>query len=213
MTKRGPGSTVFVIDDDANVRDAIVGLLRSVGLAVSAFGSAAEFLQFPQRRRPGCLVLDVRLPGMSGLEFQRHLGEEGLTLPIVFITGHGDIPMSVQAMKLGAVDFLTKPFRDQDLLDAINRALQMDRNRRRELAETESIRRRFDSLTERERDVMRLIVAGLLNKQTAARLGTTEATVKVQRGQVMRKMKALSLPNLVKMATLLGLPVGKPARH
>jgi FixJ family two-component response regulator len=209
MAKRGGNEAVFVIDDDAGIREAIAALLGSIGLAAYGFATPQEFTRSPERHRPGCLVLDVRLPGISGLEFQRQLAAEGTSLPIVFITGHGDIAMSVLAMKAGAVDFLTKPFRDQDLIDAINTALLLGRVRRREDSDAHRIRRRFDALTERERDVMRLIVSGLLNKQAAARLGTTEATVKVQRGQVMRKMKAKSLPGLVKMATTLGLRIGQ----
>jgi FixJ family two-component response regulator len=203
------GEAIFVIDDDAGVRQAIAGLLRSVGLSPYGFETPQDFIRSPERHRPGCLVLDVRLPGISGLDFQRQLAAEGVRLPIVFISGHGDIAMSVRAMKAGAVDFLAKPFHDQDLIDAINSALVRDRVRRREDSATDRIRRRFDSLTERERDVMRLIVSGLLNKQAAARLGTTEATVKVQRGQVMKKMKAKSLPALVRMATTLGFPIGQ----
>ena len=199
---------VFVIDDDLGIREAIARLLRSVGLSAYGFETPRDFLRSPERHRPGCLVLDVRLPGISGLDFQRQLVTEGLHLPIIFITGHGDIPMSVNAMKAGAVDFLSKPFRDQDLIDAINNALLRGRVRRREESAAVSIRRRFDALTEREREVMRLIVSGLPNKQAAGRLGTTEATVKVQRGQVMKKMKATSLPALVRMATTLGLRIG-----
>src|SRR6267378_1656764 len=177
--------TVFVIDDDKAIRSAIKNLLESMGLRAEVFPSPREFLKGAHKDRPGCLVLDVRLPGESGLDFQRELANGNVELPVIFITGHGDIPMSVQAMKAGAVDFLTKPFRDQDLLDAIQRAIGRDQARR-------------------EREVMSLVVAGLLNKQVAAQMGTSETTAKIHRGQVMRKMQAQSLPDLVRMSERLG---------
>jgi len=203
-----PPSVVFVVDDDASIRDALKSLIRSVGLKVEAFGSPREFLQGKRPDAPSCLVLDVRLPGESGLDLQRELAEANIHIPIIFITGHGDIPMSVRAMKAGAVEFLTKPFRDQDLLDAIQVALERDRARRQRQAETAMLRERFESLTPREREVLPLVVSGLLNKQ-AAEVGMTEATVKVHRGQLMNKMGADSLPDLVRMAGKLGIPESK----
>jgi FixJ family two-component response regulator len=203
----GAEPTVFVIDDDRAVRSAIKNVLESVGLRAEIFASPPEFLRKEENRnRPGCLVLDVRLPGTSGLDFQRELAAAKIEIPLIFITGHGDIPMSVQAMKAGAVDFLTKPFRDQDLLDAVQRALANDRARREAEITTEGLRKRYDTLTPREREVMALVVQGLLNKQVAAQMGTSETTAKIHRGQVMRKMEVQSLPDLVRIAEKLGLP-------
>jgi FixJ family two-component response regulator len=196
---------VFVVDDDAPMRESLKNLIRSVGLRVELFASAQEFLRSKRPDLPSCLVLDVRLPGLSGLDLQRRTTEAGLEIPIVFITGHGDIPMTVRAMKAGAVEFLTKPFRDQDLLDAIQNALERDRTARAQRAEIEELRGRFALLTPREREVMKRVVAGLLNKQIGAELGTSETTVKIHRHQVMEKMGAGSLPELVRMADRLGI--------
>jgi len=207
MTEESP--IVFVVDDDASIRDALKSLIRSVGLRVELFGSPREFLQGKRPDAPSCLVLDVRLPGESGLDLQRELAEANVHIPIIFITGHGDIPMSVRAMKAGAVEFLTKPFRDQDLLDAIQLGLEQDRARRLRHAETALLRERLESLTPREREVLPLVVLGLLNKQVAAEIGTTEATVKVHRSQLMRKMGANSLPDLVRMVERIGIPGAK----
>ena len=203
---------VFVVDDDPSVRDALAGLLRSVGLEVLSFGSTQEFLQSKRRDAPGCLVLDVRLPGRSGLDFQRELAESSIQIPIVFITGHGDIPMSVRAIKAGAIEFLTKPFHDQELLDAIQLGIERDRARRRDAAAVAGLRERFDSLTPREREIMALVVTGRLNKQIADDLKVSEITVKVHRGQVMRKMRAKSLAELVRMADQLGVTAGEFGR-
>ena len=199
-------STVFIIDDDASIRASIQGLLKSVGLQSESFASANEFLSSGAAVRPGCLVLDVRLPGLNGLEFQRKLAEAGIEIPIIFITAHGDIPMSVKAIKSGAVEFLTKPFRDQDLLDAIDQALERDRVRRLDHREIVELKSRYDEVTEREREVMRLVVSGMRNKEVAAALGTSEITAKIHRGNVMRKMQANSLADLIKMAGKLKLP-------
>lgn len=203
------GSTVFVIDDDAAVRGSIQGLLKSVGLQSESFASAQEFLSESRTDGPSCLVLDVRLPGVSGLDFQHKLAEAGVQIPIIFITGYGDIPMSVKAMKSGAVEFLTKPFRDQDLLDAIQQALQRDRMNRQEQREASQLKGRYETLSAREREVMALVVSGLLNKQIAAELGTSEITVKIHRRQVMRKMEADSLADLVRFAEKLKLRPGE----
>jgi FixJ family two-component response regulator len=200
---------VFVIDDDAPMRESLKNLIRSVGLRAELFASAQEFLRSKRPDVPSCLVLDVRLPGLSGLDLQRRTSEAGLEIPIIFITGHGDIPMTVRAMKAGAVEFLTKPFRDQDLLDAIQQALERDRKARDQRAEIEELRSRFAALTAREREVMARVVAGLLNKQIGAELGTSETTVKIHRHQVMEKMGAMSLPELVRMADRLGILLPK----
>jgi FixJ family two-component response regulator len=197
---------VFVVDDDRAVREATRSLIASVGLRVQTYESAQDFLRSPRPDAPACLVLDVRLPGLSGLDLQRELAVGGAQIPIIFITGHADVPMTVQAMKAGAAEFLTKPFRDQQLLDAIQQAIDRDRVERRQKAELAELRRRYESLTPREREVMALVVAGLLNKQAAAELGTSEVTVKVHRAQVMRKMRADSVADLVRMAGRLGVP-------
>jgi len=199
-------AVVFVIDDDSSMRVALEDLVRSVDLEVRTFAAPQEFLESKPPDVTGCLVLDVRLPGMSGLTFQKELAKEGPALPVIFITGHGDIPMSVRAMKAGAVEFLTKPFHDQDLLDAIHVALERDRRSRREAVCLVELRERFAMLTERERQIMTLVVIGRANKQIAGELSLSEMTVKVHRQQVMRKMHAGSLPDLVRMADRLGKP-------
>jgi len=198
-------STVFVIDDDVAMRATLSSLFRSVGLRVELFGSAHEFAQIKMPDVASCLVLDIRLPGVSGLDFQAELAEADIRIPIIFMTGHGDIPMSVKAMKAGAIDFLTKPFRDQDILDAAVRALERDQKRRDSEKAVSELRILFDSLTSREREVMTHVADGLMNKQIAAKLGITEITVKVHRGHMMRKMKARSLIDLLGMADLLGI--------
>ena len=198
-------ATVFIVDDDAQVRESLKDLIRSVGLRVELFASAQEFLRGQHPDAPTCLVLDVRMPGLSGLGLQKQASEAGLEIPIIFITGHGDVPMTVRAMKAGAVEFLTKPFRDQDLLDAIQQALERSRKAREQQAVTKELRRRFASLTSRQREVMERVVAGLINKETGAELGISEKTVKIQRHQVMEKMGARSLPELVRMADSLGI--------
>jgi len=203
-TAKTPSQVVFVVDDDASMRDAISRLLNAVGLTVQTFASARAFLNRRLPNVPGCVVLDVRLPGLSGLDLQREMVERGIHIPVVFITGHGDIPMSVQAMKAGAVEFLTKPFRDQDLLDAVRSGIQLDRKEREERAELAELRDCVRQLTQREQEVMSLVVSGLLNKQIALQLGTSEKTIKIHRSQVMRKMRANSLADLVRMSQKLG---------
>jgi len=203
------GGVVFVIDDDPSMRESLKNLIRSVGLRAEAFGSADEFLGSKRLHGPGCLVLDVRMPGMSGLDLQKRMVEAGTDIPIIFLTGHADIPMSVQAMKAGAAEFLTKPVREQDLLDAIQQALERDRAAVAKRAEVDDLRDRFDSLTPREHDVMRHVIAGLLNKQIAGELDMSETTVKIHRHHVMEKMRAGSLAELVRMADRLGLPIPK----
>lgn len=200
---------MFVVDDDDSVRDALVGLLRVVGLQVECFASAQAFLNKQLPDVPSCLVLDVRLPGASGLNVQADLTKAGIQIPIIFMTGHGDIPMTVRAMKAGAVEFLTKPFRDQDMLDAVQLAIERDRARRGQEHSQAALRASYDSLTAREREVMELVAAGLMNKQIAAKIGLAEITVKIHRGNVTRKMGAKSLADLVKMAQALGISTGK----
>jgi FixJ family two-component response regulator len=207
MTEAAP--VVFVVDDDPSVRRAIKRLVESVGLQVELFGSAQEFLRSKRPNAPSCLVLDVRLPGISGLDFQRELADANIHIPIIFITAHADIPMTVRAMKAGAVEFLTKPFRDQDLLDAIHLALERDHTRRLQDEEVAKLRGRYESLTPREREVLPWVVSGLLSKQIADAIGATEATVKAHRSQLMRKMDANSVADLVRMAEKMGISVPK----
>jgi len=202
-----PHPIVFVVDDDASIRDALKSLIRSAGLAVELYASAQDFLQRQRPNAPACLVLDVRLPGINGLDFQRQLTDVNIHIPVIFITGHGDIPMSVTAMKAGAVEFLAKPFRDEDLLDAIQIALERDRTRLQHESEIAALRERLESLTPREREILPLVVSGRPNKQIAAALGTSEITIKVHRASVMRKMQAESFADLVRMAGRLGLPL------
>ncbi len=218
MTRRerqeGPGAgdgdpVVLVVDDDPSMRDALTGLLRSVGLRTKVFASAPELLENPLPDGPCCLVLDIRLPKRSGLDFQGELAKAGIEIPIIFITGHGDVPMSVRAMKAGAVDFLIKPFRDQDLLDAVAVAIERDKTRREAQKGVARIKALFDSLTPREKDVMALVTTGLMNKQIAAEMGVSEITVKIHRGHAMRKMGAKSLAELVRMAETLGVSRNK----
>ena len=200
---------VYVVDDDVDVREGVSALLQSVGLKVVALSSTVEFLTHKRSEEPSCLILDVRLPGLSGLDFQAELAKAQSEIPIIFITGHGDIPMSVKAMKAGAIEFLTKPFREQDILDAVRVALEGDRARRELQMQTQSLRSRYDALSDRERQVMRLVCAGLMNKQVAAEIGVSEVTVKVHRHNLMKKLDAGSLADLVRMADALRIPRGK----
>ena len=201
----GEGPIVYIVDDDASLRNALSNLLRSVGLRVQLFGSAPELLQSTLAETASCLVLDIRLPGVSGLDFQSELAKANIHVPVIFMTGHGDIPMSVRAMKAGAIDFLTKPFRDQDMLDAVTRAIERDRKRRESEGTLSDLRALFESLTPREREVMGLVTAGLMNKQIAAETELAEITVKIHRSHAMKKMAARSLADLVRMAEALGM--------
>ena len=203
--KSAPVPTVFIIDDDRGMRQSIQDLVESVGLRAESFATGGEFLERKRTNDPSCLVLDVRLPQMSGLDFQRQLAEAGMQIPIIFVTAHGDVPMSVRALKSGAVEFLTKPFRDQDLLDAIQQALQRDRAERDRQAEIHDLQERYGTLTAREQQVMALVVSGMLNKQIASEIGASEATVKIHRGNVMHKMQAGSVVDLVRMSDKLKL--------
>jgi FixJ family two-component response regulator len=215
-SQSGPESTegpiVYVIDDDAVMREALGSLFRSVDLQVKLFGSAPELLQGSVADKPSCLVLDIRLPGVSGLDFQVELAQAGIHIPIIFMTGHGDIPMSVKAMKAGAVDFLEKPFRHQEMLDAVARAIESDKKRREGEKTRAELQARFESLTPREREVIGWVTAGMMNKQVAGEMGVTEITVKIHRGHIMRKMQARSLPDLVRMAEALGIRRERPVR-
>ena len=212
MTKNPPEqqSVVFVVDDDPSVRDALARLFRSVDLQTEVFGSTHELLRSARPDAPSCLVLDVRLPGQSGFDFQTELIKANIHIPIIFMTGHGDIPMSVRAMKAGAIDFLPKPFRDQDMLDAVTTAIGRDRKRREDEKAKAGLKAQYDSLTPREREVLALVAAGLMNKQVAAEIGIAEITVKIHRGHIMRKMQARSLADLVRMAEALGVQRSKP---
>ena len=210
MTAKERQPIVFVIDDDELVRDSVADLLRSVGLGAQVFKSTQEFLQTKLPDAPACIVLDVRLPGASGLEFQRTLANSNIKLPVIFITGHGDISMSVKAIKSGARDFLTKPLREQELLDAVHTCIEEDRAQRHQATLIAELQERFNSLTAREREVLPLVITGRLNKQIAGQLKLSEMTLKVHRGQIMRKMRASSLVDLVRMADMLGIPPGKP---
>ena len=205
-----PASIVYVVDDDPSIRRAIKRLIESVGLYVELFGSAAEFTNSSHPDVVSCLILDIRLPGVSGLEFQHQLSEANISIPIIFISAHGDVPMTVRAMKAGAIEFLTKPFRDQDLLDAVQVALERDRARRQREVEIATLRERFESLSAREREVVAMVVAGMLNKHIAAEIGTSENTVKVHRSRAMEKMRAQSLADLVRMVERLKIPSQAP---
>jgi FixJ family two-component response regulator len=205
MSKEPAKSIVFIVDDDASIRQALARLFRSVDLDAEAFGSTADMLRHHFPDVPSCLVLDVRLPGLSGLDFQTELAKARIQIPIIFVTGHGDIPMSVKAMRAGAVDFLTKPFRDQDMLDAVGRAIESDRTRRSSESAMTDVRARFETLTAREREIMGLVTTGLMNKQVAAEIGLSLITVKIHRGHIMKKMHARSLAELVRMADALGI--------